>query len=135
MTAILVPIFICVVLPVSIVLIIFLTSMNSDNKRAAVLIKAIEANNGIDADRLAEALSKPRRTPRELLNIRLLRGCLFTLLGVASAVVAVILATSYPGMKFENIAMPVAGVSLSIGISYLIVYFVTRRQIDNETGN
>lgn len=135
MTAILVPIFICVVLPVSIVLIIFLTSMNSDNKRAAVLIKAIEANNGIDADRLAEALSKPRRTPRELLNIRLLRGCLFTLLGVASAVVAVILATSYPGMKFENIAMPVAGVALSIGISYLIVYFVTRRQIDNETGN
>lgn len=40
--ATLVPIFICVVLPVAIVLIVFLAAMNSDNKRAKILIKAIE---------------------------------------------------------------------------------------------
>ena len=49
--AVLIPIFICVVLPVLIVWIVFRATMNNDNKRAEVLIKAIEANNGIDADR------------------------------------------------------------------------------------
>lgn len=61
----LVPIFICAILPMSIVLIVFLTIMNSDNKRAKVLIKAIEANNNIDTDRLAEALQRPRKSSRE----------------------------------------------------------------------
>ena len=58
MTAILVPIFVCVVLPVAIVAIVFAAAMNNDNKRAKVLIKAIESNCGIDADKLAEALQK-----------------------------------------------------------------------------
>ena len=72
--AVLIPIFICVVLPVLIVWIVFRAAMNNDNKRAEVLIKAIEANNGIDADRLADALGKPRKTAREILNLRLLLG-------------------------------------------------------------
>ena len=56
MTATLVPIFVCVVLPVAVVAIIAATKMNNDNKRSKVLIKAIESNCGIDADNLAEAL-------------------------------------------------------------------------------
>ena len=90
MTATLVPIFVCVVLPVAIVAIVFAASMNNDNKRAKVLIKAIESNCGIDADKLAEALQKPKKTAREILNLRLLRGCIFSFIGIALCIVGII---------------------------------------------
>lgn len=127
----LVPIAVCVVLPVSIVLIIFIAAMNSDNKRAKVLIKAIEADNGVDADKLAEALGKSRRTPRELLNLRLLRGCMFTLMGIGLLIFS---AFSYAdGGVFRCDAVTVPGLGgvalLAIGISYLAVYCVTRKQV------
>ena len=74
LVTILVPIFLCVVLPVAIVAIIYWEKINSTNKRTQVLIKAIEANNGINADKLAEALSGQRKSAKEILNGRLLRG-------------------------------------------------------------
>ena len=99
MAQILVPIFVCVVLPVAIIAIIFGASINSDNKRSKVLIKAIESNCDIDADKLAEALQKPKKT----------------------------------AMEFQTDAVTVplifGGISLAIGLSYLVVYFVTRKQI------
>lgn len=131
MEDILVPIFVCVVLPVAIVLIVFLASMNSDNKRAKVLIKAIESNNGIDADRLAEAFKKPVKTAREILNLRLLRGCIFTFIGLALAIFGIIDFKSYYTVD-ENIALMLGGISLAIGISYLVVFFVTRRNVNDE---
>ena len=130
---ILVPISICVVLPVAIVLIIFMTAMNSDNKRAKVLIKAIEANNNIDADKLAAALAKPRKTPLEILNKRLLRGCMFTFTGIALIIVALV-SLAY-GTEFANdsVTLPMifGGALLAIGLSYRVVYFVTRKQVNN----
>ena len=130
---ILVPISICVVLPIAIVLIIFMTAMNSDNKRTKVLIKAIEANNNIDADKLAAAFAKPRKTPLEILNKRLLRGCMFTFTGIALIIVALV-SLAY-GTEFANdsVTLPMifGGALLSIGLSYLVVYFVTRKQVNN----
>ncbi|MDE6488700.1 MAG: hypothetical protein K2L46_05410, partial [Paramuribaculum sp.] len=78
MTATLVPIFVGVVLPIAIVAITAASKINNDNKRSKVLIKAIESNCGIDADKLAETLQKPKKTAREILNLRLLRGCIFS---------------------------------------------------------
>lgn len=130
----LIPIFVCVVLPVSIVLIVMLASMNSDNKRAKILIKAIEANNTIDADKLAEALRKPRKSPLELLNARLLRGCIFTFAGIGLlAFAAVGLINDLPFAE-DPVAVPgmIGAASLAIGLSYLIVYFVTRKQVIND---
>lgn len=128
-----VPIFVCVVLPVSIVLIVFLAVMNSDNKRAQVLMKAIESGNGVDADRLAEALRKPQKSAKEILNLRLLRGCIFTLIGVILAVVGILswaFGTVY-SFSDDQVVMPImlGGISLAVGISYLIVYFTTRNQV------
>lgn len=121
---ILVPIFVCVVLPVSIVWIIFSTARNSDNKRADVLIKAIENNANIDADKLAEALNKKPQTPRQLFISRLLRGCIFTFIGVALA-----LWSLYGGLGREagSLSFILSGLSFALGISYLIVSYVTRK--------
>lgn len=123
---------VCVILPVMIMWIIYRAIINSDNQRAAVLMEAIKSNNTIDADRLAEALSKPRRTPRELLNLRLLRGCIFTLVGVATAVSLILLIVDGSNGWLNAWLLIISGTLLAVGISYLIVYFVTRKQIENN---
>lgn len=123
---------VCVVMPVMIMWIIYRAIINGDNQRAAVLMEAIRSNNSIDADRLAEALSKPRRTPRELLNLRLLRGCIFTLVGVATAVSLLLLIVDGSNGWLNAWLLIISGTLLAVGISYLIVYFVTRKQIENN---
>jgi len=131
---ILVPISVGVILPVSIVLIVFLSVMNSDNKRAKILIKAIESNNRIDTDKLAESLRKPRKTVRELLNLQLLRGCIFSFIGVALVITAIVTRCSVDDINPNavNQYFMLGGVSLAVGISYLIVYRVTCKQVDSD---
>ena len=129
--ATLVPIFICVVLPVSIVAIVFAAAMNSDNKRSKVLIKAIKSNCGLDTDKLAEALQKPKKTAIEILNLRLLRGCIFTFLGIAFCIVGIVSLCMGTEFAADPVTVPLVfgGALLAVGLSYLVVYFVTRKQI------
>ena len=131
MEDILVPIFICAILPISIVLIVFLAVMNNDNKRAKVLIKAIESNNGIDADKLAEALQKPKKTAREILNARLLRGCIFSFVGLALCIIGIVSLCTGSEFASDPVTVPLifGGASIAIGLSYLVVYFVTRKEV------
>jgi len=132
--ALLVPIFICVVLPVSIVLIIALAGMKEDNNRAKVLIKAIEANCNIDADKLAESLKKPKKTAREILNLRLLRGCIFSFIGLALVIVGIVSWASGTEFGSDPVTVPMVfgGASLAVGLSYLVVWFATRKQVDKD---
>lgn len=134
MVEILVPIFVCVVLPVAIVLIIFLAGMKEDSNRTKVLIKAIEANNNIDADKLAESLKKPQKTAREILNLRLLRGCIFGFIGLALLIVGIVSWASGTEFGSDPVTVPMVfgGASFAIGISYLVVWFATRKQVDKD---
>ncbi len=130
MEGILVPIFICVVLPVAIVLIVFGSEVLRDRTRANVLTEAIRANANIDTDKLAAALGgekKKHRTPRELLNMRLLRGCIFALAGAVLCLLAMFM---YDNDKDHVMDMLIiGGISFAIGLGYLIVYFCTRKQV------
>lgn len=131
MEDILVPIFVCVVLPVAIVLIVFLAAMNSDNKRAAVIIKAIEVSGGADIDKLSETLRKQKKSPREILNLRLLRGCIFTLIGLSVIIVGIANLIAGSIFRSDQVTVPlmIGAPCLAVGISYLIVYFVSRKQL------
>ena len=126
---ILVPIFICVVLPVTIVYIIYRTRQKRDANRTAILLEAIRSNSAIDTDKLTESVAVKKRTPRELLNLRLLRGCIFSLVGVVLILLCPIL-TLIEGSDLEAISFMLlaGGICLAIGISYLIVYFTSRKQ-------
>ncbi len=129
MVTVFLPICICCVLPVTIVWLICRRWINNDNRRADVLIEAIKTYNGLDIDRLVETLAKPNRTPAELLNLRLLRGCIFTLVGLALTVVCVVICLNCGGMTDPaGIFMVLGAVSVAIGVSYLITYFVTKKQ-------
>ncbi len=127
----LLPIFICALLPMAVVLISAITKMNADNKRAQILIKAIETNNSLDADKLAESLRKPKKTPREILNLRLLRGCIFTFSGLALIIVGIVNYASTGETTIDPVTVPLifGGAAFAVGLSYMIVYFVTRKDI------
>ena len=135
--ATLVPISICVVLPIMIIYLITRQGINNDNKRAEIIIKAIEANNNIDADKLAEALGKQKKTPREILNRRLLYGCILNLEGIGLSIAGIIGLCN--GMEFgaDPVSIPIISgmICLALGISYLIVFFVTRKQVDCTENN
>ncbi len=129
MTSIIVPIFVCVVLPVAVVLIVSLTKMNAENKRSQIIIKAIEANKDVDTDKLIESLRKQQKTPRDILNIRLLRGCMFSLIGITLVIAGIInMFFKSSGPVTELIIL--GFISLSIGLSYLAVCKVTKAQLE-----
>ena len=130
MQQILVPIFVCVVLPVSIVLIAALTKMNADNKRSQTIIKAIESkgNDNPQSDKNQKSSSI------ELLYRHLLRGCIFSLCGLVMVAVGIInLAT---GAVFSSdqvtVTLLLGGISLAVGISFLIVYAVRHKDLANS---
>lgn len=126
---IIVPIAICVILPVCVVALITHTVTNGDNRRAQVLIKALESNNEIDTSKLAEAMARQNRSPREILNLRLLRGCIFACLGLACAVIAGI-TTTLPD-DYSDLMLTLvfgSGIGLAVGIAYLVVWAITRKQ-------
>lgn len=121
------PFAICVLMPVLIVLIIALTKMYGNRCRSQVIIKAIEANNELDTEKLVDSLHDYNKSAREILNRRLLRGCIFSLVGVVLCIIG--LASAGGESKALYIS---GGISLAIGISFLIVYFVTRDQVDSS---
>lgn len=131
----LVPIFVCVVLPVAVVLISALTKMNSENKRTQIIMKAIESNNDVDVDKLVESFKRPQKTAREILNLRLLRGSIFSLIGLGMLVIAIFNYLSGAELESDPVAVLLlgGGASLAVGISYLVVYFVSRKQVEAES--
>lgn len=124
---------ICVMVPITIVWLICRSITNRDNRRAEVLVEAIRSNTTIDADRIAQALSKKPRSAREILNQRLLRGSIFTLVGAALSIACAILCenTHMDLTDLPGIMLVTGASSLAIGISYLVVYFATRNHLDD----
>lgn len=136
MAEILVPIFVCVVLPVAIVLIISLAKMNGENKRSQIIMKAIEANKDVDTDKLIESLKKPQKSAREVLYTRLQRGCMFSLIGLVLAIVGIVSYAAGTEFSADHVTVPLVfgGISFAIGLSYLITYFVSRKQEEPTDG-
>ncbi len=135
LVAIIIPLGICVVLPCGILGIIFWFLNNRVNKNAEIAIKAIESNSAIDVDKLIAAMATPEKTPRQLLNLRLLRGCIFSLTGIALVIFAAILSFQLPGQNYQMFPILIGSLLLAIGIAYLIVYFVTRKSIQSDNND
>ena len=131
-TQIVVPVAICVVLPVTVVWLTTRMKMNNDKLRTEVLLKAIETNKDIDADKLAEALARPAKTERDVLFSRLKRGVLFSVLAVLCTILAIVVYLTDFESNAQNVLALVAAGSYAIGIGNLVVYFVSKPHILGE---
>ena len=136
MEEILIPIGICVVLPVMIVWLINRTRQNETNRKTEIMLKAIEAGATIDADFFkTQEDQKGPKTIKERLLKRLSSGCICTLIGLALEIVGIVNFTKWDGSMVNDSAtfpMIAGGVLLGIGIALIIVFFVGKKMLAKE---
>ena len=137
MEEILIPIGICVVLPVMIVWLINRTRQNETNRKTEIMLKAIESGATINADffRVQQEQKGPRTIKERLLR-RLTGGCVFTLMGVAFAVIGLVNRSMMTDIHMSNDAFTIpcilGGIFFSIGVALLIVFFVGKKMLAKE---
>ena len=130
----LVPLGICVVLPVLIVWLVTRTRQNETDKKTEIMLKAIEAGATIDAEFFKDAQRKQKSTKERLLN-RLIWGCTTSILGVGLAALGIIQWVNWNGTTSnDSFVVPLifAGIFLAIGIALVMGFFVGRKMLVKE---
>ena len=130
MDEILVPIFVCVVLPVLLVLLGVIARRNEINRKTEVALKALETGQPIDPNYFKS--SRTPKTVKQSLLGRLTGACVVSLLGLAFLVLG-LFGPSIVEEEMDTILFffP-AGVLLAIGIALFITYFVGRKMLAKE---
>ena len=123
----LVPIGVAVVLPITIVAIVFKSALASERNRKEIILAALEKNPDIDVEQLMKNLKKSEKLIKEKLLARLERGCLCCLMGMAFMVLYFFL-----GVQGEDLIVVVGAALIAIGIAFLVSYFVGRRMLAKE---
>ena len=134
LVGIFVPLGICVALPVLIVWLVMRMKINADNRRSQVLIESIRTNDGADTDKIAEALIRPRRSTWEKLTRKILRGSVYSAMGLFFLILAIVMSANtddyspkeFTGMYFISCAL------LGVGIGFLVSYFVGKNLLKNQ---
>lgn len=123
------PVMIVVVLPVMIVWLVTRVRLNRENKQAEIILESLKNNPSADPEKLAQMLSTQKLTPEERKTRSLQRGCIWSLIGVAVLAVDVyaIAAKSFEDGEDAMMYLLAGGISLAVGIGYLISYFVTTK--------
>ena len=133
MGEIIVSVAICVVLPVMIVWLINRTRQNETNRKTEIILKAIESGATIDADFFkAQQDQKATKTLKEKLLNRLTAGCVCTFIGIAAVVVCFVLEAKLGWDHDGNFMLTFGAISLAIGISFLLVFFVGKKMLAKE---
>jgi len=127
LSEILVPIFICVVLPVMIVLIVGLVKRNETNRKAEIMLKAIENGQSIDPE-LFRAGRRKGSIKKDLLE-KLNGACITSLLGLAFLIFYII---EGENGFFENYLPYASGALLAVGIGLFISYFAGKKMLAKE---
>ena len=133
MEDILIPISVCVVLPVMVVWLVNRTRQNEINRKADIMLKAIESGATIDANFFKA--QQENKSIKERLLKRLTGACIFTLTGIVFAVIGLFNWTNLTeNMSNDSAVIPMifGGLFLAIGISLFVVFFVGRKMLAKE---
>ena len=134
MEDILIPIFICVVLPVAIVWIVGRTKQNETNRKAEIMLKAIEAGVPVDMDQFSTEKKAPKTVKQDLLD-KLSGACITSLMGLAFLVLAFIRVFNpeFCGEIFMGkLLLPAGCVLLAVGVGLFITYFAGKKLMEKE---
>lgn len=122
----LIPLGVAVVLPITIVAIVFKSVLASERNRKEIILAALEKNPNLNVEDLVKRMKKSEKLIKEKLLAKLQRGCLCCLMGVA-----LVLLYFFPSVQNEFLI--IAGTALiAIGIAFLVGYFVGRRMLEEE---
>ena len=132
MEDILLPIFMCVVMPVTIVWLVMRTRQNETNKMAEIMLKAIEAGTPIDPDFFKAQSQTFRKSLKERQLGWLTAACILIALGLGSILIGAIFILinnwTYNTAPSAFTLLTIAGgIVLVIGIALLVVYSIRKR--------
>ena len=119
----LIPIFVCVVLPVLIVFLVTNARKHEASRKADVALKAIEAGVPVDPAFFAPAKKKKESTKQKLID-QLTGACITSLMGAAF--------TAFYFVEKEDFLGFVGGIMLAVGIGLFISFFVGRKMLAKE---
>lgn len=139
---ILIPLGVCVVLPVLVVWLVMRKKTNETNRRTEVMLAAIEKGSDVNAEKLLglfDKMGKPTKTTRTVLKEKLMKKLLtaFILMGVGLAFCTFAAITGYLGGSNPgeiSVYTFVGIVCLLVGAAFLISYFISRRFMAEELG-
>lgn len=127
-----VPIGICVILPIIIVWLIMRHKTNETNRRTEVLLAAIEKNPDMDMEDFIRKMNLKTKTTKERLMSRLLWGLVFIAIG-ASSLLSALYQDYQGGTSLDFFAIySGCGCVLLIGISFVAVFFISKRMLAKE---
>ena len=126
----LIPIFVAVVLPITIVWIVSRTRQNEINRKTEIMLKAIEKGQPIDTDMFKMEPKKSQSVKAQLLG-RLTGACVTSLLGIAFIIISLLKGDSLKDSVSGFMFIP-GGILLAIGIALFIIYFIGKNMLAKE---
>ena len=124
---ILVPIAICVVLPVLIVFIVGRVRQNETNRKAEIMLKAIENGQTIDPE-MFKSGKKKASIKQDLLD-KLNGACITSLMGLAFLLLFVFKVSTF---GLNDLLPYAAGAMLAVGIGLFVSYFTGKKMLAKE---
>ena len=135
MEEIFVPIFVCVVLPVTIVWLVARTKQNETNKKAEIMLKAIENGAQVDLEQFNTAVKKSPKTIKQDLLEKFTGACITGIMGIAFLSLGILKTLDWEfgrNMFLNKFWLPAGGVLLAVGIGLFISFFVGRKMLAKE---
>ncbi len=129
----LIPIGICVVMPVMIVWLSLRKSMNETNKRTEIALEAIRNNADVDVDEFFKKMNPDKKLIKEKLMSKLQTACICLLLGIGFLIYAGVMGYLGGRVSYDIEFAALAGIVLTaVGGSMLYVYFVSKKALAKE---
>ena len=137
MKDIILPIFMCVVMPITIVWLVMRTKLNETNRMAEIMLKAMETGTPLDPGFFKTQTQTSRKSIKERLLGYLTAACILIGLGTCSIILGIVsclvtsctFGTGFPVM----ILLPyLGGILFAIGVALLAVYFIRKNALAKE---
>ena len=126
---VLIPICICVVLPVMVVWLVTRARIKKNEQKMAVLMKAIENGVDIDPELLISETESSRNTKMRLIK-KLTTGIVCSMIGVVLIVCPSI--DAFEGVAGLEMLYIIGGVMVAMGVAYMVAFFVGRKYLAPE---
>ena len=128
LTELLVPIGICVALPISIVYLILKRNIISENNKKEIILAALEKNADVNIEELVKKTSAPDKLLKEKLLKKLQWGLMTIVLSIGLFIYAIFVGDA------GELKLYVIGsvVLLAIGVSLLFTYLMGKKMLAKE---
>ena len=133
MEDILVPLGVCVVLPVMLVWLVMRHKTNETNRRTEIVLAAIKNNSDIDVEEFLKKLNPPQKSVKEKLMQKLMCASVLTAIGLFFGGYAMTMGF-IGGFHPEKIELfgALGGFFLLVGLSLLIVCLLSKKVMAKE---